>query len=575
MKIELDFNRQGDCCEIDPYFYLGFIRTLRNPELPEQMLKRPSALERFWHADLVVLEEAGCLEDRRITERGLKILEALKPIFEKLIQLDAPRNVGETLEAVYLSLQLGDSVYASKIAQNGFLPKHIVEKINGKTHQAKSLRAIGLRIDFLSPMGRVGIPLEALAEMGPAFSKKEVVKALFRSPLNGTSTTAAKILNSWKPEDCGDILEKFIKIRWLELESGQGWSREGESKDEGISNDFVLTFAQRALFQFSFDISEGAEEILLKVFQKQTVRLHRWHGGGEVVLQQAVLQFGPSLFAHVRGGAAACVHVYASTAARAEALEMRLRKAVPTPIKRPDEPFFYMLRKDGVDISTERVLNISANLDDEDMRLCYGADSLGWLDNFATLTKKPGGISILDGPPGTGKSTSIAQLMRRLYKTHVFYVLSVSQHEALHHEGMVEFWQSQGRRHPNEVKVIIMEDAEKILLQRRSDNNEAVSALLNIADGLIGQMLRVHVLCTLNQGMEYLDPAILRPGRLRSYRFVGLLSRSEAEKLAAKSNVHFEPDGKKDQFTLAEIFHGPAYSQEPKRMVGFQAAPAY
>ena len=106
-----------------------------------------------------------------------------------------------------------------------------------------------------------------------------------------------------------------------------------------------------------------------------------------------------------------------------------------------------------------------------------------------------------------------------------------------------------------------MEDAEKILLQRRSDNNEAVSALLNIADGLMGQMLRVHVLCTLNQGMEYLDPAILGPGRLRSYRYVGLLSREEAQKLALKYNSDFVPDGDRDQYCLAEIFHGQAYKK--------------
>ena len=130
---------------------------------------------------------------------------------------------------------------------------------------------------------------------------------------------------------------------------------------------------------------------------------------------------------------------------------------------------------------------------------------------------------------------------------------------------MISFWQEQNERWPKEIKVIIMEDAEKILLQRRSDNNEAVSALLNIADGLMGQMLRVHVLCTLNQGMEHLDPAILRPGRLRSYRYVGLLSRQEAEKLAAKHNSSFVADEKRDQYTLAEVFHGKLTKSRPRK----------
>jgi SpoVK/Ycf46/Vps4 family AAA+-type ATPase len=213
-------------------------------------------------------------------------------------------------------------------------------------------------------------------------------------------------------------------------------------------------------------------------------------------------------------------------------------------------------------------------MDDEGMHLCYGSDSIQWVNDFSRQTQtKSGGITILDGPAGTGKSTLIAQLMRRLYQTHVFYVLSVAQHEALSCPGMVEFWQQQNGRRPNEVKVIIMEDAEKILLQRRSDNNEAVSALLNIADGLIGQMLRVHVICTLNQGMEYLDPAILRPGRLRSYRYVGLLSRDEAQKLAAKHKLPFAADEDRDQFTLAEVFHGQVYKQQTRKIMGFQSTP--
>jgi hypothetical protein len=333
--------------------------------------------------------------------------------------------------------------------------------------------------------------------------------------------------------------------------------------EDDISNDFLITFAGRAMYQFSFASNETDLETLLNRFPEKICRVRRWRDEGGLTLQQAVLKFSEFSLVHLRNSPDHCVHVYADTAARAEALEKRIRAAVPPIAKEPNDPFFYMLRRYGPTMATQKVMNTASAMDDESMRLCYGEDSLIWIAQFASQTReKLGGITILDGPPGVGKSTLISQLMRRLYQTHAFYVLS--------HESMVEFWQEQNGRSPNEIKVVIMEDAEKILLQRRSDNNEAVSALLNIADGLIGQMLRLHVLCTLNQGMEHLDPAMLRPGRLRGYRHIGPLSSEQARKVAAKHKVPFVVDKSRDRYTLAEVFHGKVYEQREAKAIGFR-----
>jgi len=182
---------------------------------------------------------------------------------------------------------------------------------------------------------------------------------------------------------------------------------------------------------------------------------------------------------------------------------------------------------------------------------------------------RPGGITILDGPPGTGKSTLITQLMRRLADTHVFYVLPVGQHSTLSRPELVTFWQEQNTLHPKHVKVVVMEDAEKILLQRRTDNNEPSPRCSTSADGLMGQMLRVHVLCPLNQDMDQIDPAILRPGRLRGYRHVGLLTRETAVRLAVNQKLPFVPDPLREFYTLAEVFHGKVYKTKVPRRLGF------
>ena len=340
--------------------------------------------------------------------------------------------------------------------------------------------------------------------------------------------------------------------------------------EDEIFADLAMAFADRPLFRFSFAIDEVAIDVLQKHYADKVCRAYHWTDAEKGRWLQLVLRFDDSTFVHVQNYSYKQVRIFSGTAEKAEALEKEIRALLPPPAKKPDKPWFYMLRKNSDGFAIEKINNKLAQLDEESLAICYGNDSLDWVADFAKNTQaKSGGITILDGPPGTGKSTLIAELMRRLYKTHVFYVLPVGQHESLSDPAMVEFWQEQNGYHPKEVKVIIMEDAEKILFQRRSDNNESVSALLNIADGLMGQMLRVHVLCTLNHGMDQLDPAILRPGRLRSYRYVGFLSRKNAEKLAAKHKLPFVADEGRDQYTLAEVFHGKVYKQKASTSVGF------
>ena len=68
-------------------------------------------------------------------------------------------------------------------------------------------------------------------------------------------------------------------------------------------------------------------------------------------------------------------------------------------------------------------------------------------------------------------------------------------------------------KHPN--SVLIIEDAEKVVKSRNGNGNEtAVSNLLNLSDGILGDCLKTQIVATFNTDRQLIDKALLRKGRL-------------------------------------------------------------
>ncbi|MGC3988786.1 MAG: AAA family ATPase [Chthoniobacteraceae bacterium] len=278
-----------------------------------------------------------------------------------------------------------------------------------------------------------------------------------------------------------------------------------------MTSDLTLHFAGRPVHRITFDVTNAGLEALSANYQAEVFRT--WH-----TTSQEQLQWG-SLMLRFTDGAVVVAHgnhrgwgeVFAATSERARELHAEIiAKLAET--KPAEKPFFYMLRYEGCEFYAERVENLPDDPGDEFLHLCYGPDVGTWLTQFhERTTSRAGGLTILDGPPGTGKTSLISTMMRRFEKSHAFYVLPTAQDRALSAPEFVPFWQAQNKRHPDRIKVIVIEDAERLLWPRRGDNRDAVSSVLNIADGLTGRMLRLHLLCSVNAQLRELDSAILRP----------------------------------------------------------------
>lgn len=129
-----------------------------------------------------------------------------------------------------------------------------------------------------------------------------------------------------------------------------------------------------------------------------------------------------------------------------------------------------------------------------------------------------GRLLLWHGVPGTGKTTALRALAREWApwcSTHIItdpegflgpntsYLLDVLVSRA-----------SPRERHTDGWKLVVLEDSGELMTaDARERAGHALSRLLNVTDGLIGQGMRVIVLVTTNEPLGRLHPAIQRPGR--------------------------------------------------------------
>jgi hypothetical protein len=137
---------------------------------------------------------------------------------------------------------------------------------------------------------------------------------------------------------------------------------------------------------------------------------------------------------------------------------------------------------------------------------------------------KDKGIVLLHGVPGTGKTSYLRHLIGRIKKRILFLSPAVAA-ELLNPDFIKLLIE-----HPN--TVLIIEDAENIIMDRKLDTGSAVSNLLNISDGLLSDCLNIQLICTFNSPLTMIDSALLRKGRLIAKYEFGKLSVTKSQRLS-------------------------------------------
>lgn len=152
------------------------------------------------------------------------------------------------------------------------------------------------------------------------------------------------------------------------------------------------------------------------------------------------------------------------------------------------------------------------------------------------------GVVLLHGLPGTGKTTYLRHLMGKIKKRVLF--LSPGAAANIMDPDFIDLLID------NANSVLIIEDAENIVMDRKVSNNASVSNLLNISDGLLADFLNIQIICTFNSSLTLVDSAILRKGRLIAKYEFGKLGINKSQRLSD----HFGFDTIINQpMTIAEI----------------------
>ena len=161
-----------------------------------------------------------------------------------------------------------------------------------------------------------------------------------------------------------------------------------------------------------------------------------------------------------------------------------------------------------------------------------------------------GRLVLLQGAPGTGKSYMIRALVSSINAT--FVIVGSNMIADLSGPNVLPLLLDTVEK--GRPIAFILEDADVALADRNQKSGmDHLSGLLNLGDGLLGEMLDVRIIATTNASKMELDEAIKRPGRMCQHIEFDKLDVKAAT--ALYTEMVKDPSEKiKKPMTLAEVY---------------------
>jgi len=183
----------------------------------------------------------------------------------------------------------------------------------------------------------------------------------------------------------------------------------------------------------------------------------------------------------------------------------------------------------------------------------YNEEVIGDLEHAISdinSTNPCGKLTILDGVPGTGKTSLVRMLTDVINRPFIL----VQAHNIINWAGPAIINLLLNTRDEFEWPLVfVIEDADECLVPRKEGDMNAISVLLNMSDGILGSVFDIRIIATTNALIEDLDTAILREGRLCRRIKVGPLGVKQSNKVYQRLSKKDDSPFLKEA-TLAEIY---------------------
>jgi len=174
-------------------------------------------------------------------------------------------------------------------------------------------------------------------------------------------------------------------------------------------------------------------------------------------------------------------------------------------------------------------------------------------------------VLLLIGPPGTGKSNYILQMMKARGWDDKIHL--ADREDVLLNPGLSDYV-----RNCEAGSVVITEDSDKLVRSREQDN-ENMSALLNATAGIVSRDVKI-IISTNLESLTYVDKALTRPGRCFDILKFQSLTTQQALDVREMMGLEYM-DIEEKEATLAEAlkYHEIHRDRVPKKQAfGFARA---